>query len=143
LYRHLKPGGFIEVVEWAEGRAVTDDGTDKGSAISAYYDRLNEAADKIGRPFRLPKPLKEMIPAAGFVNNHETVSKLPFGSWPADQKLKLLGRWYLSSMESAYEAYGLALFTRVLNMDPKEAKKLCAAAWKDVTDRKVHSYGNT
>jgi hypothetical protein len=84
-----------------------------------------------------------MIPAAGFVNYHETVCKLPFGSWPADKKLKLLGRWILSSMDTAFEAYGLALFTRVLNMDPKEAKELCAAAWKDVTDRKVHGYGNT
>jgi hypothetical protein len=84
-----------------------------------------------------------MIPAAGFVNYHQTVHKLPFSPWPADQKLKLIGRWFLSSMESGFEAYGLALFTRVLNMDPKEAKELCAAAWKDVQGRKVHMYANT
>jgi hypothetical protein len=104
---------------------------------------LNEAADKIGRPFCLPTPLKEMIPAVGFVNYHETIRKLPYSPWPADQKLKLLGRWYLSSMESGFEAYGIALFTRVLGMDPKEGKELCDATWKDVTGRKVHMYANT
>jgi hypothetical protein len=46
-------------------------------------------------------------------------------------------------METAFEAYGLALFTRVLNMDPKEAKELCAVAWKEVQGHKVHSYANT
>jgi hypothetical protein len=84
-----------------------------------------------------------MVPAAGFVNYHETIRKMPFGPWPADKKLKLIGRWYLSSMETAFEAYGLALFTRVLNMDPKEAKELCAVAWKEVQGHKVHSYANT
>jgi hypothetical protein len=82
--------------------------------------------------------LKELFREAGFVNCHESVQKLPFGPWPADKKLKLIGRWYLSSMETAFEAYGLALFTRVLNMDPKEGKVLCAAAWRDVQGRKVH-----
>jgi hypothetical protein len=46
-------------------------------------------------------------------------------------------------MESGFEAYGLALFTRVLGMDAKEGKELCAAAWKDVQGRKVHMYANT
>jgi hypothetical protein len=140
---HVKPGGFIEVIEWAEGRAITDDGTDKDSAIPRYYDRLNEACDKVGRPFRLPKPLKEMVSAAGFINYRETICKMPFGPWPADKKLKLIGRWYLSSMETAFEAYGLAMFTRVLNMDPREAKELCGAVWKDVQNNKIHSYANT
>ncbi|KAA8894706.1 S-adenosyl-L-methionine-dependent methyltransferase [Sphaerosporella brunnea] len=142
-YDHLKPGGWVEVVEWAEGRGVTDDGTDKGTAIYKYYDRLNEAGEKIGRPFRLPTPLKEMIPAAGFVNYREEIPKLPFSPWPADKKLKLIGRWYISSMESGFEAYGLALFTRVLKMDQEEGRELCAAAWKDVQGRKVHMYANT
>jgi hypothetical protein len=97
----------------------------------------------IRRPFRLPMPLKELFPEAGFVNCHESVQKPPFGPWPADKKLKLIGRWYLSSMETAFEVYGHALFTRVLNMDPKEGKVLWAAAWKDVQGCKVHMYGNT
>jgi hypothetical protein len=131
------------VIEWADGHATSDDGTYEGSAISTFYKHMNEAAEKIGRPFKLPQPLKEMVPAAGFVNYNESVIKMPYSPWPADKKLKLLGRWYVSSMESAYEAYGLALFTRVLNMDPTEGKELCAAAWKDVTGRKVHVYANT
>jgi hypothetical protein len=84
-----------------------------------------------------------MIPAVGFVDYHETIRKVPVSGWPADKKLKLIGRWYVSSMESGFEAYGLALFTRVLNLDPKEGKELCAAAWKDVQGREVHLYANT
>jgi hypothetical protein len=84
-----------------------------------------------------------MIPAVGFVDYHETIRKVPVSGWPADKKLKLIGRWYVSSMESGFEAYGLALFTRVLNLDLKEGKELCAAAWKDVQGREVHLYANT
>jgi hypothetical protein len=84
-----------------------------------------------------------MIPAAGFVDYHEFQNKLPYGPWPADKKLKLIGRWYLSSMESAFEAYGLALFTRVLGMDSRVGKELCAAAWKDVQGHTVHMYATT
>jgi hypothetical protein len=104
---------------------------------------MNEAADKLGRPFNLRVPLKEMIPAAGFVNYNESVLKLPLSPWPADKKLKLLGQWYQTSMETAFEAYGLALFTRVLDMDAKAGKELCATAWKEVLGRKVHAYANT
>jgi hypothetical protein len=141
--RHLKPGGYIEVVEWAEGRAITDDGTDNGTALRRYMDKLNEAADTIGRPFRLPSPLKELVPAAGFANYHQEIHPLPYSPWPADKKLKLLGRWYVTSMETVFEAYGLAMFTRILKMDPKEGKELCAAVWKEVISRKVHAYVNT
>jgi hypothetical protein len=143
ICRHLKPGGYIEVVEWAEGRAISDDGTDRGTALATWYDRLNEAADKSGRPFTLPAPIKELLPAAGFVNYREEIRPLPMSTWPADKNLKMIGKWYMTSMESIFDAYGLALFTRVLGMDPKEVKEIGAACWKEVVSRKVHTYANT
>jgi hypothetical protein len=92
-----------------------------------YMDKLNDATDTIGRPFGLPSPLKDLVPAACFVNYHQEIHPLPYSLWPADKKHKLLGKWYVTSMETVFEAYGLAMFTRVLKMDPKEGKELCAA----------------
>jgi len=142
-YRCLKPGGYVEVIEWCESGGRSDDGTAKGSSLEKYYKLLNEAAEKSGGSFYMDTPLETIIKSAGFVNYHETILKLPLGGWAKDKKLKEIGKWFQLIGESGFEAYGLALFTRVLGMDVVEIKKLIKECQREVRERKVHAYGNT
>lgn len=66
--------------------------------------------------------------------------KQPFSPWPSDRQLKRIGQCVLLMVESAFEAYGLALFTRVLGMDAKEAAELCDGARRDALNKRIHAY---
>lgn len=66
--------------------------------------------------------------------------KVPFGTWPADHKQKEMGAYLYMTAEKGFEAFGVALLTRVLGMDIKEVDELIAQAKKDSKNRKIHSY---
>jgi hypothetical protein len=136
----LKPGGYIQVAEWCESAGRSDDGTAVGSALERYYRLLDEAAKKAGGSIYMETPLKKLLPGAGFVNYDETILRLPLGPWPKDKKLKEIGKWFQLSAESGFEAYGLALFTRVLGMDLEEFQRLVADCKAEVRGKRVHSY---
>lgn len=66
--------------------------------------------------------------------------KIPFGTWPADQRQKEMGAYLLLTADSAFEAFGYALLTRVLGMDIKEVEDVIRLAKKDSKSRKIHTY---
>lgn len=51
--------------------------------------------EKMGRTFLVVERAKKLLEEAGFVDIVEHKVKVPIGSWPADPKLKELGRWNL------------------------------------------------
>lgn len=54
--------------------------------------------------------------------------------------MKEIGYWVLMNTETSFEAYGLALFTRVLGMNGDEARDLCIRAQRDSSNRHIHVY---
>lgn len=85
--------------------------------------------------------LSQYLEEAGFVNIVEKQYKVPFGSWPKHTKHKEIGQWMQEVLKTGAEAYGLALFTRVLGMSDTEARKLCDQFNEEVADNSIHSYG--
>jgi len=84
--------------------------------------------------------LDKIILDAGFDKvNHEEI-KLPIGTWPADKKQKDIGAFALLAIEHAFEAFGMALFTRTLGMEASEAKELIEGADRESRSKKIHSY---
>ena len=82
-----------------------------------------------------------MFEDAGFlVRRPITKTTLPLGSWPKDPKQKELGRWAAATLESGFEAYGMALLTRVLGMHVEDVNKLIADCKAEVKSRKIHAY---
>lgn len=51
-----------------------------------------------------------------------------------------LGRWGLALLEQGLESYGLALFTRHLEMSPEEANRLSKGAFEECSRPGVHAY---
>jgi hypothetical protein len=66
--------------------------------------------------------------------------KLPLGLWAADRKMKEIGAYLLLNAESAYDAFGMALFTRELGMTVEEAREIVTGAEKDSRNKKIHAY---
>lgn len=140
----------------------SDDGTtnDKSMALHRYYDLVSLAAVKnglsncpfsfrvekrgfnsgSGRDFSLVTKLMPMLEETGFVNGSHQIFKVPLGTWPADKKQKEIGAYVLLSGESGFEAFGIDLFTNVLEMSPDESAKLIADCIQLARSRNIHSY---
>lgn len=84
--------------------------------------------------------MKRFFNDAGFDDVHYEMKKCPFGTWPADPKQKEIGAFCLLTAENAFEAFSLALLTRVLEMPIEEVQKLIEGTKKDSRNRKIHSY---
>lgn len=84
--------------------------------------------------------MEPLIKAAGFDDVHYEMKKLPFGTWPADPKQKEIGAFFVLAAENAFEAYGLALLTRVLGMPVDDVEALVEGAKKEARSRKTHAY---
>lgn len=83
---------------------------------------------------------KELMEAAGFVDVQEIRFIWPQNTWPADPKLKELGRWNLANSLDGLQGYSMALMTRVLGMATEEVEVTLAAVRKDMKNRAIHAY---
>lgn len=87
-----------------------------------------EAGEITGQTFEISERMRGQIEEAGFTNVHEKVYKNPIGSWPADPKLKELGRWTQLGFDIGLEGYALATLTRVLGWNTTEVHVLLFVA---------------
>lgn len=62
------------------------------------------------------------------------------GTWPKEKKQKDMGAYLLLTTENAFEAFGLAMLTRVLEMDIKEVERIIDGAKKECRNKRIHSY---
>lgn len=93
-----------------------------------------------GQDFKIISNLKPLIERNGFINVKHEKMKLPLGPWPVDPKQKLIGAYLLVTIETGFEACGLRLLRRVLDMDQASFTVLTEQAKKDAYNRNVHGY---
>jgi len=139
-YNGLKPDGYVDITEYELLLYSDDDSIPKGSSLDRYYILVNEAANKSGGEFRLAANLDPFLKEAGFVGIHHEVRKLALGTWAADKKQKEIGAYMMLTVEDAFESYGMALLTRVLEMPVPEVEELIRVAKEQAKSRQIHGY---
>lgn len=140
-YKHLAPGGWLELKEF-DVNMFSDDGSVKpDSAGKKYFNTLIEAATKAGQKMDDTARLAGRVKDAGFVDIQEKNYKVPCGTWPKDKRYREIGMWTKEISQTGAEAYGLALFTRVLGMNEEDAKKLCNGYVQDLENKSIHGLG--
>jgi hypothetical protein len=112
-YRHLKPGGFFEQVEYSVTWIADDGSVPEGHAFERWSKLFVEAGEKIGRTFRILDLQTDFIKEAGFTNVTERKFKMPVGPWSSDPKLKSVGRYHLLECYEGIEGWSMALLTRL------------------------------
>lgn len=141
-----------------------DDSLPKTSALYRYYDLCNQAAAKIGtspylhfgrgiraltrylvgyvgREFKIVATLEPILKDTGYVQVHYQTMKIPFGTWPADKHQKEMGAYLYMTAEKGFESFGMALLTRGLEMEVKEAEAVIVEAIRESTNtKKIHAY---
>ncbi|KAG5657854.1 hypothetical protein KAF25_007887 [Fusarium avenaceum] len=142
VYKNLVPGGYVELIE-IDLPAKSDDNTlTEDHDLSKLIRLLDEASNKIGRPFQDNKKNKDILRDAGFVDIVETVFKWPTNSWPRDKKYKEIGQWNNVNMDAfkGLEALSIAVLTRVLGWSQEEVVVFLAKVRKDFNNKSIHAY---
>ncbi|KAH6953009.1 S-adenosyl-L-methionine-dependent methyltransferase [Fusarium avenaceum] len=138
--KHLTPGGYFEI-QGVAAPFLSDDGTaEKAVNAQLWLNTLCEGAAKFGKPLDSAPSWKSKMEAAGFVDIHEEVRKIPIGKWPKDPKLKEIGRFQAIQAAQAIESYTPQIFSNVLGWSQEEIQVFVAKAKNEIKDPSVHLY---
>jgi hypothetical protein len=121
MLRCTAPGGYVEFCEM-EIKVHCDDGTMKeDNALKVYVETLHESLVKIGRTPPDMAFLKELLEKPGVEDVTALKAIESIGPWPKDPRLKKIGTMQLLHIDTIFESYGMAAFTRILGMDVEKA----------------------
>ena len=109
---HIAPGGYIEQSEPIPELQTDDSSIASGDVMFRCSDIAREASLKFGKNMTVAPLMKKMIEEAGFVDVIEKRYKWPVGEWPADHRLKEIGRWNVRHWVEGLEAWTLRLLTQ-------------------------------
>ena len=141
IYKHTKPGGWIQLVEHDLTPSCDDDTYLKESPTRQYVTTLVAALETGGKNIHVAENLKRYAEDAGFINVSEVKMKLPSSHWPKDPHMKSLGKWMMMITETGLEAYALAAMTRATDAKSRdEIRRLVDGVKADQRSMKTHLY---
>ncbi|KAI5809429.1 S-adenosyl-L-methionine-dependent methyltransferase [Pyronema omphalodes] len=142
IYRCTTPGGHVELAEVGTIAQSDDNTMADDNPIKIYFDMITKCFTSIGRPPATVERMKASLEEAGFVDVCTETVKQPLGPWPKKRRLKNLGLMTLMNFETAFHAYGMAAFTRILGMTEADADKVCSDALSAARNKNYHTYGH-
>lgn len=112
----MNSGGWIEQIE-VENNVLSDDGSIlPNSQVITMSKLARDMTAASGRDFCISDKMANLIKAAGFVDVQEYKYKLPLGPWPADPKLKDVGKLFERFYKSGLQGWILHICTRILGV---------------------------
>ncbi|KAF2469170.1 S-adenosyl-L-methionine-dependent methyltransferase [Lindgomyces ingoldianus] len=141
-YKHLKPGGYFEHLEFSvQTNADPNSDNHADKMYTAFSNSiLNLGEEKTGMTFRTIESMRGFMEQAGFVDIVEKKFVWPIGPWPSDPHLKDMGRWGERNWADGLEGWVLALYTRVLGWTYTEVQQFVSEFKAVIKDRKNHYY---
>ncbi|MCJ1363564.1 hypothetical protein MMC16_002671 [Acarospora aff. strigata] len=139
-YKHLKPGGKVEIAEGRTRFFCNDDTFPDTCYTSRWLSEFLGAAEKFGIIFDPIPQVPGWLAESSFVDIEEHPRVVPLGPWPKDKHLKEIGRYFRCQfMEGALEAYSLKLLCSN-NWTNEEVQVLLAHVRNEVKSNKMHIY---
>lgn len=135
----LKPGGYLEEVEYSPEFTSEDNSIAPGSAIAQWNAVAQDTAPHLpDEELYIFRHMRAKILAAGFEDVHEENYRWPLGQWPKDKTLKELGAWGRMHIDMGAENWVLRLLTS-FGWEVEDVKTLCARLRKQMRTRGVHA----
>jgi hypothetical protein len=140
VYQALRPGGWFELVEMECGTFCDDGSVEVDSPSRNWWNLLEEAFEKIGKPILKIDAYPKLLEDAGFEDVQWRMVKRPTNDWPKDPKMKEIGRFTCLNFLEGLEGFTMAPFTRVLGWKPEEIQVLMAHVRKETVARRIHGW---
>lgn len=140
-YKALKPGGWIEVVEF-HFPSTSDDGSLNESTAWWKCERLLLKAYAVSnRSLMIARSIRKWLVDVGFEQTSDVQVKTPVGgSWCTDPREKEVGRWNAVNVMEGLEGFTMAPLHRVLEWSPIEVQALLGQVRTELLEQKVHGY---
>ncbi|KAG7114653.1 Secondary metabolism regulator LAE1 like protein [Verticillium longisporum] len=140
IFRHLKPGGYLEHVE-IDWTFRSDDNTlTSDTALVAWSEAVHRALRTFGTPLDINDRIKGDLQALGFTDVTETIVKLPINPWADNKHDQELGRWFNLAATHAVNAMSLAPLTRVEGWPVEQVQSLGSEVKKNLCKLSIHAY---
>ncbi|KAI0907206.1 S-adenosyl-L-methionine-dependent methyltransferase [Ustulina deusta] len=139
-YENLRPGAWVELQD-VDGMVHCDDGTlPPDWPILVFTNIMVEAFAKFGTKSHAAVFGGQYLAECGFVNIQHHIIKLPYGTWPMDRTMRLIGLYYRTAAEQFLPAMG-AIQLPLLGWQPEEIEAFFARCRDAMRDPNVHAYG--
>jgi len=122
-FKHLKPGGILEVVDMGLIQAAEQVGA---SPIRTYNEALQSGAQRAGVMIGLEHLRKELVESSGLSVLKSTTRDVPLGTYSPDPRMKSVGKMALVAALEGLEATSLRLLTRGLSWKLEEVDDICS-----------------
>ncbi|PHH86932.1 hypothetical protein CDD83_9563 [Cordyceps sp. RAO-2017] len=131
VYDSLKPGGYIELIDFdsLESVKIWFTAFSEGSPIFDMARDLEIAAEKIGRKRGIAHMDPQLLVESGFVDVEVTEHAIPMLVGE-----KSAGKLWLISCLDALEANCLRLLTQQMGWDPEKCKVACEQAARELAN---------
>ncbi|KAK2060643.1 methyltransferase domain-containing protein [Colletotrichum caudatum] len=139
-YRVLKPGGWIEVQEmkWSFN---CDDGTMPSDyAVTKMMKLIWEGLGKFGIEADVADTNPQKMKDARFINQAHDVRKVPVGSWPKREDLRMIGAYCKAVIHDGLHGITVGPLTRGLGWTAEEVEIFLIDVRKDLLKTSIHSY---
>ncbi|KAL7810100.1 methyltransferase [Trichoderma aethiopicum] len=145
VYKHLKPGGYVEIQEFHYAAACDDDSCNQPYAWRDFLRYLGDGLAALGSNLHAILSVKDELAAAGFQGIHQIDLKCPNGPWPKLRRLQECGHilrdaimWGLVGLARRPLHHGLGWTTIQIEMFLVEVRKSIIAENNGIP--KFHSY---
>ncbi|KAI0549603.1 S-adenosyl-L-methionine-dependent methyltransferase [Xylaria curta] len=140
VYDNLKPGAWVELQD-VDGMVHCDDGTlPPDWPVLVFTNLMVEAFARLGTKSHAAVFGGQYLVESGFVNIQHHTIKLPYGTWPKDKTLRLIGLYYRTAAEQFFPAMG-AIQLPLLGYHPDEIEAFFELCREAMRDPNVHAYG--
>ncbi|KAI0108965.1 S-adenosyl-L-methionine-dependent methyltransferase [Nemania sp. FL0031] len=140
VYENLRPGAWVELQD-VDGMVHCDDGTlPPDWPVLVFTNLMVEAFAKLGTKSHAAVFGGQYLTDCGFVNIQHHAIKLPYGTWPRDKRMRLIGHYYQIAAEQFFPAMG-AIQLPLLGWQPEEIEVFFAHCRNAMRDPNVHAYG--
>jgi len=136
----LKPGCWVELVEFHVIPDSYDNSLPKNGQIMELYNVLAEIGSKVGIDLAVAQKFKGMIEDAGFQEVQEKVFDLPLGDWGEGRRMKEIGRCQRLQMTEGLHGIASGLLERVAGWSQDRIEAFLAGVRREMNDRSVHSF---
>jgi SAM-dependent methyltransferase len=130
-YKHLKPGGWIEVKDFDDHKALLQF-FPPGSQVKPWLAAIAEGSKKSGRPRGIEHLEHGRLTDLGFVDVNTEEYNSPMGVWPDDPEEKKIGKLFMIAQMCGIEALCLRILTEQMGWDPAEVRRMCDIVSEDV-----------
>lgn len=141
-FKHLKPGGRLEIIDMSHPLRSVESAYDskESSALIKFVDLAGESWRQDGLDYRVTGKQIVGLEKVGFEDIEEKTFRWPIGAWPDNEREKKIGLLAKGNVEKFLTLAGKHILTNKGFMDDGGAEKAIAAAAQDLFETENRKY---